>query len=151
MEASGSVRLIIEAKLSPGPPMLSLRRHGTNSRWHGLAVSVASGNFLAAKVISKFFPFLFFFLFLFLVLKQVRILTGQFRLEMVHKLKIFLIRLFCPIIIYFHFRLYQIRTTPCKWYNYWTGKKKLNLVCCCEPEISFPLLDMRQNMTCTLN
>lgn len=59
MEASGSVRLIIEAKLSPGPPMLSLRRHGTNSRWHGLAVSVASGNFLAAKVISKFCPFLF--------------------------------------------------------------------------------------------
>ncbi|KAF3323329.1 putative amino-acid acetyltransferase NAGS1 [Carex littledalei] len=49
MEASGSVRLIIETKLSPGPPMLSLRRHGTNSRWHGLAVSVASGNFLAAK------------------------------------------------------------------------------------------------------
>lgn len=53
MEASGSVRLIIEAKLSPGPPMLSLRRHGTNSRWHELAVSVASGNFLAAKVNSN--------------------------------------------------------------------------------------------------
>ncbi|KAJ4815368.1 hypothetical protein LUZ62_027934 [Rhynchospora pubera] len=47
-EAS-SVRLTIEAKLSPGPSMLSLRRHGMNSRWHELAVSVASGNFLAAK------------------------------------------------------------------------------------------------------
>jgi hypothetical protein len=48
--AAGGVRLAVEAKLSPGPPMLSLRRHGDNSRWHELGVAVASGNFLAAKV-----------------------------------------------------------------------------------------------------
>lgn len=51
MEAAGRIRLTIEAKLSPGPPMLNLRRHGVIGRWHGLVDNVASGNFLGAKVI----------------------------------------------------------------------------------------------------
>ncbi|KAL6656871.1 hypothetical protein ACP70R_004651 [Stipagrostis hirtigluma subsp. patula] len=49
MEAAGRIRLTIEAKLSPGPPMLNLRRHGDTGRWHGLVDNVASGNFLGAK------------------------------------------------------------------------------------------------------
>ncbi|TVU03951.1 hypothetical protein EJB05_50507 [Eragrostis curvula] len=49
MEAAGRIRLTIEAKLSPGPPMLNLCRHGVIGRWHGLVDNVASGNFLGAK------------------------------------------------------------------------------------------------------
>ncbi|CAM6096345.1 unnamed protein product [Calypogeia fissa] len=47
MEAAGRVRVAIEAKLSRGPSIPILRRHGDNDRWH--EVSIASGNFLAAK------------------------------------------------------------------------------------------------------
>ncbi|XP_051215151.1 probable amino-acid acetyltransferase NAGS2, chloroplastic [Lolium perenne] len=49
MEAAGRIRLTIEAKLSPGPPMLNLRRHGVIGHSHGLVDNVASGNFLGAK------------------------------------------------------------------------------------------------------
>ncbi|CAN6450131.1 unnamed protein product [Victoria cruziana] len=49
MEAAGTVQYAIQSKLSPGPPILSLRRHGHNSRWHDVGVRVVSGNFLAAK------------------------------------------------------------------------------------------------------
>ncbi|BBN08630.1 amino-acid N-acetyltransferase [Marchantia polymorpha subsp. ruderalis] len=47
MEAAGRIRLALEAKLSRGPSIPILRRHGDTDRWH--EVSVASGNFLAAK------------------------------------------------------------------------------------------------------
>uniref|UniRef100_A0A8R7VHI2 Uncharacterized protein n=1 Tax=Triticum urartu TaxID=4572 RepID=A0A8R7VHI2_TRIUA len=49
MEVVGRIRLSMEAKLSPGPPMLNLRRHGVNGNWHEKTNNVASGNFLGAK------------------------------------------------------------------------------------------------------
>ncbi|KAK3441539.1 hypothetical protein EUGRSUZ_B01669 [Eucalyptus grandis] len=49
MEAAEGTCLMIEAKLSPGPPISSMRCHGHSSRLHEVGLSVASGNFLAAK------------------------------------------------------------------------------------------------------
>lgn len=49
-DAAGRICTMIESKLSPGPSLTGIRRHGDNSRLHG-SVSVVSGNFLAAKVL----------------------------------------------------------------------------------------------------
>ncbi|KAL2504738.1 putative amino-acid acetyltransferase NAGS1 [Abeliophyllum distichum] len=48
MDTAGRISIMIEAKLSPGPSLSSVRRHGDNSRLYD-GVSVATGNFLAAK------------------------------------------------------------------------------------------------------
>jgi len=66
MEAAGRIRLTIEAKLSPGPPMLNLRRHGVNGRWHEISDNVASGNFLGAKVSTIMLVLYYIFSFIYM-------------------------------------------------------------------------------------
>lgn len=60
MEAAGEIRVNIEAKLSRPPSTPFVRRHGGN-RWHENGISVASGNYVAAKVstfsASELLPF----------------------------------------------------------------------------------------------
>lgn len=50
MEASGRIRVHIEARLSRRPSIPALRRHVDSGRRHNVGISVASGNFVFAKV-----------------------------------------------------------------------------------------------------
>ncbi|KAJ7522039.1 hypothetical protein O6H91_19G080400 [Diphasiastrum complanatum] len=48
-EAAGRIHVDIEAKLSRGPSIVPLRRHGENGRWHEAGGIVSSGNLVSAK------------------------------------------------------------------------------------------------------
>ena len=50
MEASGKIRVDIEAVLSTGPSIPVLRRHGKTDKWHTVPICVDSGNYVSAKV-----------------------------------------------------------------------------------------------------
>eukprot|EP00850_Spirogloea_muscicola_P004593 SM000019S05137 [mRNA] locus=s19:988959:996769:- [translate_table: standard] len=49
MECAGRIRIDMEARLSRGPSIPVLRRHGESDRWHEVGVSITSGNYVAAK------------------------------------------------------------------------------------------------------